>query len=179
MSLAHVEHFAEPQPRYLRVVHSRPALEPALEADQGPGEDLQCELPLAWASQDRARRSDGLVRYPAIRLHPSAGRPEPYVAQVSTLLADVLAGNRPATQMARWATLEVQQRLARRAALRKADGPVPAMRTRVSSISTMIVSGTAVQVAVVFLQGSRAHAAAVRMEHRHGRWQVTDVQSPA
>lgn len=178
MSVTYAEQPGQLQPPFLRVVHSRPALVPPLDTIESLGGG-QGELPLTWASHGRGRRPDGLAHYPAIRLNPSAGRPEPYVAQVSTLLADVLAGTRPATQLARWATLEVQQRLARRAALRHPDRGGPAHRTRVSSISTMVVSATAVQTAVVFFIGARAHAAAVRMEYRHGRWQVTDVQSPA
>ncbi len=179
MSVAYAEPTDQVNPPYLRVVHSRPVLEPPPDARAGIGRGEQGELPLTWASHARARRPDGLATYPAIRLKPSAGRPEPYVAQVSTLLADVLAGTRPATQLARWATLDVQQRLARRAALRQPGRGGPMRRARVSSISTMVVSATAVQIAVVFFMGARAHAAAVRMEFRHGRWQVTDVQSPA
>ncbi len=41
----------------------------------------------------------------------------------------------------------------------------------------MVVSGTAAQVAVVFFIGRRAHAAALRMEFRHRRWLITDVDA--
>jgi hypothetical protein len=43
----------------------------------------------------------------------------------------------------------------------------------------MVVSSCAAQVVVVFFIGPRAHAAALRMEYRHRRWLITDVESPA
>jgi hypothetical protein len=41
----------------------------------------------------------------------------------------------------------------------------------------MVVSGAAAQIAVVFFIGRRAHAAAMRMEYRHRRWLITDVDA--
>ena len=142
-----------------------------------PTAGLQQELPLLWGTEPQESAA-GLARYPAIPLAPEVPRPEPYVAHVATLLADVLGGNRTANQLARWATLDVQQRLTRRAALRGGRAR-RAAAVRVCSTSTMVVSDSAAQVVVVFRAGPRAHAAAVRMEYRHRRWLVTDVQTPA
>ncbi len=159
----------------LRVIHSREPARPAPAPE--PASVVQQELPLRWPAdrhgESAARR---LARYPALDLDPGVPRPEPYIAQVATLVADVLAGARPASQLHRWASLEVQQRLARRGAVRKQRWGGPAA---VSTTNSMIVSGTAVLVVVVFLVGPRAQAAGVRMEFRHNRWIVTEVQSPA
>ncbi len=174
MSIAYDLPRQEPRPR-LRIVHSQPL--PDEEPAQAPSASLQQELPLRWPNESQ-EAVVGLGRYPAIKLLPEIPRPEPYVAHIATLLADILSGTRSATQLSRWATLDVQQRLARRAVLRGSRSQ-SAPAARVCSTSTMVVSESTAQVVVVFRAGPRAHAAAVRIEYRHRRWQVTDVQTPA
>lgn len=160
--------------RPLLVEHSRAPFVAEPVADASP--DVQPELPLQWANARRPQ-PDSLRRYPDLPLRAGVPRPEPYVARAAALVADVLAGARPATQVSRVATLEVQQRLGRRGA-RRAVGPAWTGRAaRVSSTSTMVVAGAAAQVAVVFFIGRRAHAAALRMEYRHNRWVVSDVEA--
>lgn len=151
---------------------------PASSAQTDPG--IQQELPLRWPLDRHGEAAaSALASYPPLPLLAGIPRPEPFVAHVATLVADIVAGARPASQLARYAILDVQQELARRCALRRAERPWGGAAARVTSTSTMVVSDTAVQVVVVFLAGPRAHGAAVRMEYRHRRWLVTDVQTPA
>jgi hypothetical protein len=160
----------------LRVSHARePFAAPAPERD---AVSPQQELPLQWPTDRHGEAAAGhLARYPDLPLRPGVPRPEPYVAHAAALVADVLAGARPATQLGRSAVLDVQQRLARRSALRSVGPTWTGRSARVSSTSTMVVSGTAAQIAVVFFIGRRAHAAAMRMEYRHRRWLITDVDA--
>lgn len=141
---------------------------------------IQQELPLQWPLDRRGEAAAAaLASYPPLPLLEGIPRPEPYVAHVATLVTDVLVCARPASQLARYAVLDVQQELARRSALRRSDRSWAGASARVTSTSTMVVSDTAVQVAVVFFAGPRFHAAAIRLEYRHNRWLVTDVQTPA
>jgi hypothetical protein len=163
---------------HLQIVHAREPLAPA-DPVSAPTSH-QGELPLRWPADRQGELAAArLGRSPQIPLDPGIPRPEPFVAHAATLVADVLAGARPATQLARIAILDVQQRLARRCALRAATQPWSGRPARVSSTSTMVVSSCAAQVVVVFFIGPRAHAAALRMEYRHRRWLITDVESPA
>lgn len=178
MSVAYDYPATSVRPR-LRIIHSR---EPAAPSPGGRdrSRSIQQELPLRWRSDLRGDRAEtGLAAYPPLPLDPGTPRPEPFVAHVATLVADVLAGGRPAAQLARWASLDVQQRLARRTARKSADPQWRATTARLTSSSTMVVSGSAAQVVIVFRAGRRSHAAAIRMEYRHRRWLVTDVQSPS
>ncbi len=165
-------------PPRLQVIHSA---EPLASLPVAAAQRVhQCELPLHWAADRHGESAAArLAAYPQLPLDPGTPRPEPFVAHAATLIADVLAGARPATQLARCASLDLQHRLTRRCALRAAQQPWNGRQARISSTSTMVVSGTAVQIVVVFFIGRRAHGAAIRMEYRHGRWLVTDVQSPA
>jgi hypothetical protein len=166
-----------PRSGHLHVIHAREPLAPVTAA-RAPAAH-QGELPLHWPADRQGELAAGqLQRYPQIPLDPGTPRPEPFVAHAATLVADVLAGARPATQLARIAVLDVQQRLARRSALRAATQPWSGTSARVSSTSTMVVSRCAAQVVVVFFIGPRAHAAAIRLEYRHRRWLITDVESP-
>jgi hypothetical protein len=160
----------------LRVSHPREPFAVALPTPDAIGS--QQELPLQWpADRHGAAAAAHLHRYPDLPLHPGVPRPEPYVAHAAALVADVLAGARPATQLGRTAVLDVQRRLARRSAQRSIGPAWTGRSARISTTSTMVVSGAAAQIAVVFFIGRRAHAAALRMEFRHGRWLVTDVDA--
>lgn len=144
-----------------------------------PATAYQQELPLTWPLDPRGEAASSVLgRYPALPLDPAVPRPEPYVAHLAQILADVLVGARPVSHLSRHVMLDVQQELTRRRALRQPSGSWSGSAARVTSTSTMVVSGTAAQVVIVFFAGRSAHAAAVRMEYRHRRWLVTDVQMP-
>ena len=167
---------AAPAPRpVLRVIHTAPTLSAVPEqARPFPAQD---ELPLLWPAARAPWRGPGERRSAPLPLASAIPRPEPFVAHAATLVTDVLVGARPATHLSRWASLDVQQQLARRTALRRAAGKGAVAPVRVTSTDAMVVAGTVVQVAVVFTIGGRAYAAALRLDFRHGRWLVTEVQS--
>lgn len=170
---------AVPRPRLVVIHSAEPDDAPAAPVPAAPAA-IQQELPLRWPL-DRGGEAAAsvLAAYPPLPLQADIPRPDPYVAHAARLIADVLVGARPASQVSRYAVLDVQQQLSRRIALRRADRSWTPVAARVSSTNTMVVSGAAVQVAVVFFAGRRVHAAALRMEYRHRRWLVTQVQTPA
>ncbi|GAA1157264.1 hypothetical protein GCM10009673_07480 [Nesterenkonia sandarakina] len=115
------------------------------------------------------------------------------VCQVTT---EVLQGLRPARQLQRWLDLEVQNKVAERAALlaetrRRADAtPDPAARSRQASPRTIPrpqpltfghlraerVTRGAWEVSVVFGDGRRIRACALRLEAHRRRWRVVAME---
>jgi hypothetical protein len=118
-----------------------------------------------------------MARTAPLPLRAGLPRPEPYVAQATALVCEVLTGMRAPGQLQRWATLEVEQQLARRAALLPvAPRGVARPRAVVLSTHPMAVAPDALMVSVVFRHNGRARAAGMRFDARHGRWIVTEVQ---
>jgi hypothetical protein len=150
-----------------------------------PADYLQGELPLAWPlDRSGEAASSALAKYPPLPIRRGVPRPEPYVASLARLLADVIVGARPASHLARHAILDVCQELTRRSALRRARGSgtaasTPVAPVHVTSTNTMVVAPNVAQAVMVFRAGPAAHGVAMRLEYRHGRWMLTDVQTPA
>jgi len=148
--------------------------------EAAPSDDaVQEELPLAWGYERcGAAAAATLGSLPALPLDPQVPRPHPHIAQAARLYADVLAGIRPATHLQHCASLDVQQQTMRRCRRLRAQQAAQTPAVLVSTHS-MTLSGRVVMVAVVFRAAGRAHAAALRLEYRHGRWMVTAAESPA
>jgi hypothetical protein len=89
-------------------------------------------------------------------------------------LVEVIAGERPASHLARYATLDVQQVLA---------GLVPPVAARrrpwgrtVRSIHVTEPSTRAVEVSAVITRGDRCAAVALRLEARGSAWVITALE---
>ncbi len=102
-----------------------------------------------------------------------------WTAQLAQAVVDVLAGDRPATQLLRWTTDEVQASVRRRAAVASLQRPRargPRQRARVRSVRVCEpVAGVAEASAVVSRDG-RVVALALRLEARGTRWQCTALE---
>ncbi|SKC35642.1 Rv3235 family protein [Krasilnikoviella flava] len=108
--------------------------------------------------------------------------PDP-TAQCCTVVRaalEVLRGERPAAQLARWVTPQVRDQLAERARiglahdlLRDADHhrPVQVRRVRLIRVGEDVAEAT-----VVLDDDGRVRAAAVRMEARRGAWRVAVLE---
>ncbi len=93
---------------------------------------------------------------------------------------EIVGGDRPASQLARWADRSVYADLQRRAWLvARAGGHVPGtervqpVRPRVRSVRPCMVDETTVEVAVHVTHGGRSRAVAARFELRRERWTCT------
>ena len=93
---------------------------------------------------------------------------------------EIVGGDRPASQLARWADREVYADLQRRAWLvARAGGHVPGaarvqpVRPRVRSVHPCVVDETTVEVSVHVTHGERSRAVAARFELRRERWTCT------
>ncbi|MCA1823296.1 MAG: Rv3235 family protein [Mycobacteriales bacterium] len=107
------------------------------------------------------------VRTVPDRLPPLAARATMMVRAV----LEVLAGDRPAAQLMRWASDEVYADLERRAARR---GPRPWAATLRNVHISEPAPGVA-EIAAVIRRGTRVAALAMRMEGLDGRWLLTAV----
>jgi hypothetical protein len=106
-----------------------------------------------------------------------AAAPEPrgWSVRLVQALVEILAGARPAAQLARWTTLDVLEDLERWTG-RLAHGPGVTRRAQVRSVHVSEpVAGVAEACAVVDT-GARQRAVALRLESMEGRWRCTDVQ---
>jgi len=97
--------------------------------------------------------------------------------------AEIVGGDRPASQLVRWTSRDVYADLERRAHLvaragghRPGAGRVQPVRPRVLSVHPSFVTAATVECSVHLRYGDRSRALAVRFEHRTGRWLCTALE---
>jgi hypothetical protein len=125
----------------------------------------------AWDDDDAAS---------APRPTPRTDLPEPHgwTARLVQAIVEVLAGDRPASQLVRWTSEEVYVTVSRRATLAHTaraarPGPVrPVVRSvRVTEPADGVAEGCA-----LVQRGVRATAVALRLEGIDGRWKCTALE---
>lgn len=105
--------------------------------------------------------------------------PRPWAGRLVQAVVEVLAGDRPAAQLARWTAAGVYydlQRMATRAARERA---VFAQRPAVDTVRSLHVSEPAdgvAEVCALVERDRRARVLALRIEGRDGRWQCTALR---
>lgn len=106
--------------------------------------------------------------------------PDPYrtATALAPAVVEVLNGTRPASQLVRWTTREVQVAVARRAAIgarmgrRQMRGRPPVVRAvRVCRPARHVAEASA-----VIVEADRVRAVAIRLEVIGGRWRATDLE---
>lgn len=168
---------AQPRPE-LRLIeggspHRQLAL--ALEWEVSPGVDA---VPGAPAQLRLVTRADEASLIPA-------GMPDPgrWVAQLARAVAEVHAGERPATQLTRWVSRPQLARLSARAAAyarhpatraQRATGQVAPTRA-VRAVRVCPVAPGVVEASAVLVGGQRSRAIAIRLEATGDRWLATAI----
>lgn len=130
----------------------------------------------------RARTDEEDLSARPLRETAPAPLPDP-TAQCCTVVraaVEVLRGERPAAQLARWVTPQVRDQLAERARIGLAHdllrneephGPVQVRRVRLVRLGDDVAEAT-----VVLDDDGRVRAAAVRLEARRGAWRVAVLE---
>lgn len=96
---------------------------------------------------------------------------------VLTAAAEVLAGRRHVDQMARWTSPELFDALARRAGLaRRILGETPGPACSVHSVHAQLTLTGACEATALLMEGTRARAAALRLEIQRGRWVLAALE---
>jgi hypothetical protein len=112
-------------------------------------------------------------------------RIEHWAHRYAQAVVEIVAGDRPATQVVRWTAPRVYADLSRRAQLvARAGGHqpgqgrsgAPLVRPQVQGVRSCFVSGREVEVSVHVRHGERSRAIAARFELLGGRWQCTALE---
>lgn len=120
-----------------------------------------------------------------VEVTPSAREElERWVERHAQAAVEIVAGDRPATQLVRWNHADVHQDLVRRAVLvaragRREPGrgrPPGVTRPRVHGVRLSFLSATTVEAAVHLRHGERSRALAARFEVHRGRWICTALE---
>ena len=90
-------------------------------------------------------------------------------------VVEVLAGDRPASQLVRWTAEDVYDGVRRRARTRRPQGGQPP-RAAVRSVRVCEPADGVVEACAVVRRGNRYHAVALRLQGLDGRWQCTALQ---
>ena len=105
--------------------------------------------------------------------------PEPrgWAARLVQALVEVLAGDRPTSQLVRWTNEDVYATVQRRVRLRAHAGRRPGgARAVVRSVHVSEPADGVAEVCALVQRGVRATAVAVRLEGIDGRWQCTALE---
>ncbi|MEP6761574.1 MAG: Rv3235 family protein [Sporichthyaceae bacterium] len=109
---------------------------------------------------------------------PRAALPEPrtWAGRFVQAVTEVLAGDRPASQLVRWTTTEVYDAVACRITSgARPGGPIPA-RAVVRSVHVTEPADGVAEVSALVRRGIRCTAVALRLEGMDGRWQCTALE---
>lgn len=121
------------------------------------------------------------ARPPGLRLVRPADGVEAEVRAVADaavrLVAEVLAGTRPAHQLSLVAVPAVCRELLRRAAPNPGGGRV--VPPRVLSCRLQRPAPAVAETAAVVIVAGRVHALALRLDHTRGRWRCTALETTA
>jgi hypothetical protein len=103
--------------------------------------------------------------------------PRPWTRRLAQAVVEILAGSRPAAQLARYATLDVLDalELSTGRLARHPDGTV-ALRPVVASVRVSEPADGVAEACAVVDTGPRRRALALRLEGLDGRWQCTELQ---
>jgi hypothetical protein len=110
---------------------------------------------------------------------PRASLPDPrgWSGRLAQAVAEILAGARPAGQLARHTTLDVLEHLERSAGrLGSRGAAAPVLRPLVTSVHVSEPADGIAEACAVVDTGPRRRAIALRLEGIDGRWRCTDVQ---
>jgi hypothetical protein len=99
--------------------------------------------------------------------------PRPWTARLAQAIAEVLAGARPASQLARVATLDVLQLLERGSGRLGARAGTAAQRPIVGSVHVSEPREGIAEACAVVDTGVRKRALALRLEGVNGQWRCT------
>ena len=141
---------------------------------------VQQPLPLQWGIRPTADQA------PAGRLDPTADDPQPRIQHALWLIGEILAGIRPAEHLSRWATRRVCDQLIRRTLRESATGPAaghvtsdrPAQRTSLGVARWMVVGERTIEAFCTARVNGQFRAIAVRVQYRHRRWLITELDLP-
>jgi Family of unknown function (DUF6459) len=112
---------------------------------------------------------------------PPTALPDPktWAARLVQAVTEVLAGDRPLSQLVSWIDDEVYQDIQRRVMVHARRRPPKlgrGLRAAVRSVHAAQPAAEVSELSVILQRGARAAAVAVRLECRHDRWLCTALE---
>ncbi|MFI8525674.1 Rv3235 family protein [Promicromonospora sukumoe] len=131
--------------------------------------------------QNAAAALEALSGRPAPEPDPELPDPTAQVCRVVRAAVEVLRGERPAAQLARWVTPQVYDQLLERGRLMREARQVRAPRPKahpaaVRRVRMVRLGATSAEATVILHDEGRVRAAAVRLEARRGVWRVAVLE---
>lgn len=131
--------------------------------------------------QNAAAALEAVGGRPAPEPDPALPDPTAQVCRVVRAAVEVLRGERPAAQLARWVTPQVYDQLLERGRLmreaRKSRAPHPkAHPATVRRVRMVRLGSSSAEATVILHDEGRVRAAAVRLEARRGVWRVAVLE---
>ena len=170
-----------------RLQHRRSPVDVSIGLDSGEevagAPYLQGALALTYALDnglDAVPRSSALslVQPAAERCTTTIPDPERWAARFLQAVVEVVANDRPLTQLARWTAEQVYAEIGRRqqrvAAHRRA-GQLRAGRQQVATVHLCQTTPDSAEVAARVCMGSRSRAVAARLDYVRDRWVCTAI----
>jgi hypothetical protein len=131
--------------------------------------------------QNAAAALEAVGGRPAPEPDPTLPDPTAQVCRVVRAAVEVLRGERPAAQLARWVTPQVYDQLLERGRLmrevRQSRTPRPkAHAATVRRVRMVRLGASSAEATVILHDEGRVRAAAVRLEARRGVWRVAVLE---
>ena len=141
----------------------------------GPGQGV---LPLSLGGPRRGALDESFAA-PQPTASSSLPAAQDWCRRYVQVLLEVLAGQRPATQLLRWSSTDVYASLQKRAALsaRLRRGASPARPPAVLSVRASSPRDGVSEASAVVVDSGRVRAIALRLEGWDGRWRVTALET--
>lgn len=165
---------------------TRPAATPRVGPVTGPGIGRRLRRMRIGGSlypelQDAAAALEAVSGRPAPEPEPVLPDPTAQVCRVVRAAVEVLRGERPAAQLARWVTPQVYSQLLERGRImqeaRQRRAPRPkAHAATVRRVRMVRLGATSAEATVILHDEGRVRAAAVRLEGRRGVWRVAVLE---
>lgn len=103
--------------------------------------------------------------------------PDAWARRLSQILAEVLTGHRPHTQLVRWTTEQVYRHLRRSIAVPSSSSSRRRTRPVVGTVRVCEPADGIAEVSAVLRTSGRTQALALRLEGMDGRWVITALQT--
>ncbi|WP_426562251.1 Rv3235 family protein [Angustibacter sp. McL0619] len=103
--------------------------------------------------------------------------PDAWSRGLVQVLVEVVAGQRPCTQLLRWTSTGVYEQVRRERMPPPAPGGAPRRRPQVRSVRVCEPADGVAEVCAVVNGQQRTHAVALRLEGHDGRWRITALET--
>ena len=140
---------------------------------------LNFVLPSGLPVEPQARVLRLVDKSPTALVTTGLPDPKPWAARLVQAVTEVLAGDRPLTQLLRWVDADVYNDIERRVTVHARRQPPKLSNGQRASVRSVHVAQPATdvsEISVILQRGARCAAVAVRLENKQDRWLCTALE---